>query len=173
MHVIHDGIEWLEIEHTFSRFKVIPRQITHAHDGKAGLFHTGNVLMDLLWRAVNRLIACSYEQLAGAWPIVLTCRGPGARRCATREAKACQRRHDGCGFHEHLGFRDATEELDLFSWRKKKSQHRPSALRAARASRDSNAGWMGRLRIFYEGLPKSSALGKYMLGIGKNRNGRL
>src|SRR5581483_9674233 len=49
------------------------------------------------------------------------------------------------------------------------SRRRPSALRAAR---DSNADWMGRLRIFYEGLSKSSALGKYMLGIGKNRNDR-
>jgi hypothetical protein len=65
MHLVHDPVEWRELELSLGRLEVIPRQITHADHFEGRLQHQLNVAGNVYTYAVHRLVAGSDEQLAG------------------------------------------------------------------------------------------------------------
>jgi len=69
VHLVEYAVKPREVKLIFCRFKRVPGEITHAHEGEAGLLHEPYVAMNLFRRAVDGLIAGADEELAVAGPV--------------------------------------------------------------------------------------------------------
>nr|GEU28687.1 hypothetical protein [Tanacetum cinerariifolium] len=92
VHLVHHAVEGGKREFAIGGFKIIPRQVAHAHHGQACLFHVDDVLRDLRRGAVHRLVAGTNEQLALPGPVGAGGRllgmGRGGKQQAQRQKRS-------------------------------------------------------------------------------------
>src|SRR5271165_82341 len=69
LHLVQDLVEPRKFKLALRWFERIPGEIAHAHDVEPRALHDGDVLIDLLGRAINGLITRAYKKLARAWPV--------------------------------------------------------------------------------------------------------
>jgi hypothetical protein len=82
LHLVHDLVEPLKGEFALRRLERVPGQISHADHVEAGTFHNRDVLIDLLRRAIDRLITGAHEELSGTGPVRMHRRHLGKRHSA-------------------------------------------------------------------------------------------
>src|SRR5271166_6831413 len=79
LHLVHDAVEPFKGKLALRGLKRIPREVAHAHNVESRVLHDRDILIDLLRRTIDRLIAGAHKKLAWTRPIGMSGCGLSSR----------------------------------------------------------------------------------------------